>query len=202
MQDALELRGDGVLTRLILDVLPLPVFVVDASFKVVDFNASAERMLGTEKDVVIRRLSGEVLGCLASFESGCGNSEPCKDCVVRKSVTSVFSGEKVTRHKARMEIVTGGQTRTIELLVTATPFVHKEQRFALLILEDISEVMALRGLLPICAKCKKIRDDGAYWHRLEEYLSSFLNVNLTHGLCPQCAQDFLAEDAANRRGSG
>ncbi len=57
----------------------------------------------------------------------------------------------------------------------------------------------LRGLLPICAKCKKIRADGAdakiqsSWKRLEEYISAKVDVDFTHGLCPACMQEELKE---------
>lgn len=51
------------------------------------------------------------------------------------------------------------------------------------------EVKILRGLLPICCVCKKIRDDEGYWSHLEEYLSAHSEVVLSHGICPQCFED-------------
>ena len=58
------------------------------------------------------------------------------------------------------------------------------------------EVKVLRGFLPICAQCKKIRDDqdGGYWAELESYLDSHSEATLTHGLCPECAHDIVRED--------
>lgn len=50
----------------------------------------------------------------------------------------------------------------------------------------LGEVKTLKGLLPICAWCKKIRDDRDYWHSLEDYLSENTDVQLTHGICPDC----------------
>lgn len=64
----------------------------------------------------------------------------------------------------------------------------------------LASVKALRGLLPICAKCKKIRDDGGYWNEVEKYLHAHTEVTFTHGLCPQCTDHFLAsleEDESN-----
>jgi CheY-like chemotaxis protein len=52
--------------------------------------------------------------------------------------------------------------------------------------EAIAEVKALSGLLPICVSCKKIRDDRAYWHSLEEYFHSRANIKFSHGYCPGC----------------
>ena len=44
----------------------------------------------------------------------------------------------------------------------------------------------LRGLLPVCAYCRKVRDDQDYWYRLEAYLAEQKQAELTHGLCPEC----------------
>jgi AmiR/NasT family two-component response regulator len=44
----------------------------------------------------------------------------------------------------------------------------------------------LRGLLPLCAGCKKIREDDGYWSKLEDYFAEHANVEFTHGFCPDC----------------
>lgn len=44
----------------------------------------------------------------------------------------------------------------------------------------------LRGLLPICSGCKKIREDDGYWSKLEDYFKEHANVEFTHGFCPEC----------------
>jgi len=49
-----------------------------------------------------------------------------------------------------------------------------------------AKVKTLRGLLPICGWCKKIRSDGDYWERLEEYFSAHADVSFTHSMCPAC----------------
>jgi hypothetical protein len=46
----------------------------------------------------------------------------------------------------------------------------------------------LRGLLPICSSCKKIRDDQGYWTQLETYIHQHSEADFTHGLCPDCAE--------------
>lgn len=51
----------------------------------------------------------------------------------------------------------------------------------------IANVKTLTGLLPICASCKKVRDDHGYWHQVEKYFQEHAPVNFTHGLCPECA---------------
>ena len=52
------------------------------------------------------------------------------------------------------------------------------------------QIKALKKLLPICARCKKIRDDQGYWNQIEEYISEHSEAEFTHGICPKCAEEF------------
>lgn len=56
--------------------------------------------------------------------------------------------------------------------------------------EDIKQ---LSGLLPICAKCKKIRDDKGYWNHPEEYIEENSDIMFSHGLCPECSEVLYGE---------
>jgi ligand-binding sensor domain-containing protein len=62
--------------------------------------------------------------------------------------------------------------------------------------EAISELKVLSGLLPICAWCKKVRDDRGYWNKIEAYLSARTDAQFTHGICPDCTKKVMAEDSA------
>lgn len=55
----------------------------------------------------------------------------------------------------------------------------------------LSKVDTLRGLLPICAKCKKIRKDDGYWQQIEEYVSEHSGAEFSHGLCDDCANELF-----------
>jgi hypothetical protein len=57
----------------------------------------------------------------------------------------------------------------------------------------LDEVETLRGLLPICAGCKKIRDDKGYWNHIEVYFHNHSHVDFTHTLCPDCIRHFYPE---------
>lgn len=52
----------------------------------------------------------------------------------------------------------------------------------------LSEVKTLKGLLPICASCKKIRDDKGYWTLLESYIEEYSEASFSHGVCPECSE--------------
>lgn len=51
----------------------------------------------------------------------------------------------------------------------------------------LDNIKTLEGLLPICANCKKIRDDDGYWQQVEVYVRQHSNAKFSHGICPECA---------------
>jgi PAS domain S-box-containing protein len=61
--------------------------------------------------------------------------------------------------------------------------------------QALSEVKTLSGLLPICASCKKIRDDGGYWHQVEVYVQQHSKAAFTHGFCPDCIRKLYPQYA-------
>lgn len=56
-----------------------------------------------------------------------------------------------------------------------------------------SKIKILRGFLPICANCKKIRDDKGYWNKIESYIRNHSEAQFTHGICPDCARELYPE---------
>lgn len=61
--------------------------------------------------------------------------------------------------------------------------------------EALAKIRALRGLLPICSNCKKIRDDKGYWHQVEVYVRDHSDVEFSHGICPDCMRALYPEYA-------
>jgi len=49
-------------------------------------------------------------------------------------------------------------------------------------------VKTLSGMLPICAACKKVRDDSGYWNQIETYVRDHSDAQFSHGICPDCAK--------------
>lgn len=68
--------------------------------------------------------------------------------------------------------------------------------------EHIDHIKVLKGLLPICASCKKIRDDNGYWNQLEVYIRNHSEVQFSHSICPACAQKLYPEIFENDEGGG
>ena len=61
------------------------------------------------------------------------------------------------------------------------------------LIDYLMELQALRGLVPICAKCKKIKDNQNNWHPIESYLIQHPEVELTHTICPECAKELYPD---------
>ncbi len=59
-----------------------------------------------------------------------------------------------------------------------------------------AEAKVLEGLLPICANCKKIRDDRGYWNQIESYVREHSQADFSHGICPECAAKLYPEYAS------
>lgn len=89
------------------------------------------------------------------------------------------------------------------LRITATPILgrHAQATAHCLRLHDVThlrealaKVKTLSGMLPICASCKKIRDDAGYWQQIDSYIAHHSAAEFSHGICPSCAKDLYPED--------
>jgi len=181
--------------RTIFDALPSPLFIVDDDVQIFHVNQAASGLLINDAGSVYKKRGGDALHCIhaATSPEGCGRGVQCHDCVIRNAVHKAFHGGKVHRKKALMTITTSEGQKDIHALVTASPFHFDGRDFALLILEDISELLQLRSLLPICAWCKKIRNDQNYWQNLEEYLITHHDIDFSHGMCEECQKKHFPE---------
>jgi len=87
-------------------------------------------------------------------------------------LTKPFSPDEL---KARLK--TGERVLRLEAALHAR--VHELE-------EALANVKTLQGLLPICSYCKKVRDDGDYWHQVESYVGKRTGAQFSHGVCPDC----------------
>jgi DNA-binding response OmpR family regulator len=65
--------------------------------------------------------------------------------------------------------------------------------------QALGEVQTLRGILPICANCKSIRDDQGYWTQVETYVSEHTEAGFTHGICPECMKKLYGPSGRDPR---
>jgi PAS domain-containing protein len=177
------------------DAMPSPVFVVDEDVRIHEYNIAAAALLTAEKPEVLRMRGGEALHCLHHHveDDGCGRTAACADCVVRNSVNKAFQGGRVVRSRQKMELVRNEKVMEVYVLVTSSPFVSQNTHYAILVLEDITELVELRNIIPICSVCKQVRTDENYWVQVESYFKDRLDIDFTHGLCPSCRDNCLEE---------
>ncbi len=60
--------------------------------------------------------------------------------------------------------------------------------------QALSEIKSLKGIIPICSHCKKIRDDKGYWNKLEAYIQKHSEAQFSHGMCPECSDKFYSKE--------
>ena len=70
-----------------------------------------------------------------------------------------------------------------------------EQKYKETLEDALVHIDTLSGLLPICARCKDIRDDAGRWSGIEDYVSERASVEFTHSLCPECKDELYPEYA-------
>ena len=100
-------------------------------------------------------------------------------------------------------ILTPCDERELKVAIEMAVFRHRmelEREELIHQLQDaLAQVKALSGLLPICAECKKVRDDGGYWRQVEAYIEERTEARFSHGLCPICFDTAMARHREESR---
>ena len=100
-------------------------------------------------------------------------------------VGAIFISVDVTAQRKAREELRSYSTRLEELVEERT---SELSRAVTGLQEALARVSTLSGLLPICASCRKIRDDKGYWSQLEAYVLEHSDVQFSHGICPECTK--------------
>ncbi len=187
----------------ILDALPEAVLVVNEDLRILAFNRAAEVYLDPPFEATLRQLCGHALRCLNERGSDrpCGETAHCGSCALREAVETSREREGTFRRRYEFQRESaGGEVETLHLLVTAAPLENGNAALTVLVLEDVSAVTRLHQLLPICAGCKKVRDDQDQWHELEVYMSAHSDVLFSHGYCQECAERAIRQTEGREPG--
>ncbi len=137
---AIQFLDEG-LHRALFDAMPMPVFVVDEEVSILEYNAAAAQLFGSDKPAILERGGGNVWHCLHAAEApgDCGHAPACRNCVVRESVRDAAQGRRVTRRWAEMELMLKGQPAKVSLRVSCQPFVYRKSSLVLLVLEGLND---------------------------------------------------------------
>ncbi|TIH18432.1 PAS domain-containing protein [Marinifilum sp. JC120] len=171
------------------------VIVVDAeNHKIVDANNTALKMIGRDKKSVVGR---ECHNFVCPAEKGkCPIADLGQkvDMSERTLITANSGEQPILKTVKTLKI--GEKPYYIESFIDITDLKEAEQAREKLI-EELSDalekVKTLSGLMPICAKCKKIRDDKGYWNNLESYIEKYSEASFSHGLCPECSDEMYGD---------
>jgi hypothetical protein len=174
--------------RSVLNNIPTPVFVVDKNAMILDGNTAAAQMSGDPESLNQKRLCGHILHCFNAFQApeGCGTSNFCPECIIRKAIDNAVLGVPTIRGYAQMKLQLSEIITDACFLVSAVAFEAQNKQLIMVTLEDITELMELQSIIPMCSHCRKIRDDENFWHNVEDYLQKHSSMRFSHGLCPEC----------------
>jgi len=172
------------------------VCIIDLDFRIMHSNRAVEKFLGLSPSEVIGRPCYEVVHGTGARIDSCPIPPMVK--ALKRSQTEVQLGD------GRWLSITadpltdkgGNLTGAVHMVRDITPLREVQAERETLIRElriALSEVKTLKGLIPICAGCRRIRDDSGAWSPLEAFVRSNFDADFSHGLCPECAKKEFEE---------
>jgi len=152
--------------------------------------------------ILLTQLSGPE-DILKGLDAGADNfiTKPYEEEALLARIQYVLANRELRRRSAsesEVEIIVGGKKHRITadrlqivdlLFSTYETILQKSrelERKNRELQEALNRIKRLEGLIPICANCKKIRDDEGYWQQVEVYIEQHAEVQFSHGLCPEC----------------
>lgn len=136
-----------------------------------------------------------------SSEKHLGEEIPMPRGVELRELTSSFNSMSQSLRRERDLLENRVRERTANLQAATEALeaeILERKRIIVELQEAFSQIKTLKGLLPICAHCKKIRDDEGYWQSVEKYLHDRSEVEFSHGICPDCLQEHFPEFSDNK----
>jgi PAS domain S-box-containing protein len=173
----------------ILNALDKPILVIDRSYHIVAANSAASKSFCLSLDNIIGK---ECFKVTHNVDSPCWLTET--NCPVKVAFQLKEKTRAIHQHihagKAVLEEVIafplfdkqGDVKLIVEELNDVTELIQSKE-----IIEHLKrEINTLRGIIPICAACKKVRDDKGYWQQVETYVRDRSEAEFTHSICPEC----------------
>jgi PAS domain S-box-containing protein len=160
--------------RAIFEDSPIGIVIVDAELRIIDVNGAYCDLVGyTEAEMMALRIPD-----FTHPEDQSRDVEFLK--LVLAGALPHYRAEKRYINKA-------GDTVWANITVTALLDKSGVSRYAFSMAQSITDRRALRGILPVCPACKRVRDGGGAWRELESYLRERASAEISHDLCPECS---------------
>ena len=175
-----------------------PIFVKDENHKWVLLNDACCRQIGRNRDVLIGKTDFD-------FHARAEAEEFWKtDALVLKTGETNLNRENVTYPDGSVHVLSTKKSLVIDQETgrkyvvgvirdkTAQAALESEREKLIVDLQDaLLRIKTLKGLIPICACCKKVRSDDGYWEQVEVYVRDHSQADFTHGYCPECAAKII-----------
>ncbi len=161
----------------LVDALRDAMVIVDGDGRVVDTNLAMQHIAGPATAGWVGRPFAECLPVDSSLH-------PVAQAAGRGGAAPVELAGK--NYDVRVIEVASADTPRAARVIVLHDVTH-HQRLIGELQQALSEVQTLRGLLPICAECKQIRDEAGAWHPLESFIGARTGAAFSHGMCPGCA---------------
>lgn len=118
---------------------------------------------------------------------------------VRITVAALFAAEGELGGAAMLQVIGDLEASFFMVaLFVSLLIAHLQQRHEELT-QALTEVKVLAGLLPVCAWCRKVRDDAGYWQQMEDYFASHSAIRFTHGICKECQQEHFPKTGPEKK---
>jgi PAS domain S-box-containing protein len=206
-EEKLNNRMEFVAT--LLDTIPSPVFYKDISGKYLGCNRAYEELIGKSREEIVGKDIYEIYPAELAYLYDKKDRElyECPGSQIYDGSFSAADGSirdviinKATYTDASKNIVgvIGVFIDITDRKQAATALEEERRRLQ----QSLDEVRTLRGIVPICANCKKIRDDKGYWNQVEKYVSERTDAEFSHGICPDCAKKLYPEFYGEKQGDG
>jgi CheY-like chemotaxis protein len=113
--------------------------------------------------------------------------------IVMTGLDDETTARKAVQEGAQDYLVKGQVTAN--LLMRAIRYAIEREKLVVKLRESLEQIKTLRGFIPICASCKKIRNDQGFWQQVEVYVSNHTEAEFSHGICPGCIKTLYPEFA-------
>ena len=193
-----KLRASELKLRTLFENSKDAIVITEKGGKITDANQSAFELLGYSKDEFERLNFGEIYADPREgkrFLNAIGQRGSVKDLEVklcRKDGTQIVCFMTVSSQYAETGAIVSYQGMIRDITAQRQAEADREKLISDLT-KALAEVKTLSGLLPVCANCKKIRDDGGYWNRIETYIENRSEAQFSHSICPECEKELYPE---------
>lgn len=158
-------------------------------------NETAEKVFGIERDQIIGKsafgfIHPDDQSNTIEWFTNCLSSHTRQASIINRQVNKTSGSICHMQWTVNIHYDKNGKFECMNGIakdITKRIQLENEQKHTIYKLQKaLSEVKILRGILPICSYCKKIRDDKGYWQQVEGYIRDHSEANFTHGACPDC----------------